>query len=126
MFGIGTTELLVILVVALIVLGPKNLPKAARTLGKGLAEFRRVSTDFQRTINTEVELEEHEKRKQEARKDLYGDDETPAKKKTAKAEQRDPDAKPDIAVAPDSEQQDTAATAQADADAVTDKQKVKA
>ena len=126
MFGIGGTELLVILVVALIVLGPKSVPQIARTLGKAMGEFRKVSTEFQRTLNTEIELEEHEKRKQEARKDLYGDDETPAKKKTAKAEQRDPDAKPDIAVAPDSEQQDTAATAQADADAVTDKQKVKA
>ena len=63
MFGIGTTEILVILVVALIVLGPKSLPKVARTLGKGLAEFRRVSTDFQRTINTEIALDEHEKEK---------------------------------------------------------------
>ena len=70
MFGIGTTEILVILVVALIVLGPKSLPKVARTLGKGLAEFRKVSTDFQRTINTEIELEEREKRKKEAEKRL--------------------------------------------------------
>ena len=61
MFGIGGTELLVILVVALIVLGPKSVPQIARTLGKAMGEFRKVSTEFQRTLNTEIELEEHEK-----------------------------------------------------------------
>lgn len=71
MFGIGGTELLLILVVALLVLGPKSVPQIARTLGKALGEFRRVSTDFQRTLNTEVELEEHEKRKKEAESELF-------------------------------------------------------
>ncbi len=68
MFGIGTTELLVIFVVALIILGPKKLPEIARTLGKGFAEFRRVSTDFQRTINVEVAREEQTKKAQEEQK----------------------------------------------------------
>ena len=72
MFGIGGTELLVILVVALSVLGPKSVPQIARTLGKAMGEFRKVSTEFQRTLNTEIELEEHEKRKQEAEKELFG------------------------------------------------------
>ena len=58
MFGIGSTELLVILVVALLVLGPKNLPKIAHTLGRAMGEFRRVSTEFQRTPNTEIAFEE--------------------------------------------------------------------
>lgn len=71
MFGIGGTELLVILVVALIVLGPKSVPQIARTLGRAMGEFRKVSTEFQRTLNTEIELEEHEKRKQEAEKELF-------------------------------------------------------
>lgn len=66
MFGIGSTELLVILVVALIVLGPKSMANISRTLGKALGEFRRVSTDFQRTLNAEVEEEEQKKRKKEA------------------------------------------------------------
>ncbi len=44
MFGIGFTELLVILAVALIVLGPKRIPEVARSLGRGLAEFRRATT----------------------------------------------------------------------------------
>ena len=55
MFGIGMPELLVILVVALIVLGPKRLPEIARSLGKGMAEFRRASTEFQRTLSATLE-----------------------------------------------------------------------
>lgn len=78
MFGIGGTELLVILVVALIVLGPKSVPQIARTLGRAMGEFRKVSTEFQRTLNTEIELEEHEKRKQEAEKDLFGSEQKAA------------------------------------------------
>jgi len=42
------TELLVILVVGLLVLGPKRLPELARSLGRGLAEFRRASSDMRR------------------------------------------------------------------------------
>lgn len=48
MFGIGMTELLVILVIALVVLGPQKLPEMARSLGRGLAEFRRASNDLRR------------------------------------------------------------------------------
>jgi len=48
MFGIGMTELLVILAIALVVIGPKKLPELARSLGKGLAEFRRASTEMRR------------------------------------------------------------------------------
>ena len=45
MFGIGTPEAILIGVVALIVVGPKKLPELARTLGKGLSEFRRTASD---------------------------------------------------------------------------------
>lgn len=79
MFGIGSTELLVILVVALLVLGPKNLPKIAHTLGRAMGEFRRVSTEFQRTLNTEIAFEE-EAEKAKARK-------TAAEAETEKAAQ---------------------------------------
>jgi Tat protein translocase TatB subunit len=48
MFGIGMTELLVILTIGLIVIGPKKLPELARSLAKGLAEFRRASTEMRR------------------------------------------------------------------------------
>jgi len=48
MFGIGMTELIVIFAIALIVLGPKRLPEIARSLGRGIAEFRRASMDLRR------------------------------------------------------------------------------
>lgn len=68
MFGIGSTELLVILVVALLVLGPKNLPKIAQTLGRAMGEFRKVSTEFQRTLNTEIAFEEEAEKHAKAQK----------------------------------------------------------
>ena len=55
--SIGTTELLVILVVALVVFGPRKLPEMGRMLGKSLGEFKRASDDFKRTWEREVETE---------------------------------------------------------------------
>ena len=46
MFGIGTGELLLLLLIALIVLGPERMPKLARDLGRALADFRRTSDDL--------------------------------------------------------------------------------
>ena len=62
MFGIGSTELVVILLVGLIVLGPKSLANLSRTIGKMVGEFRRVSTDFQRTLNAEAAAEEEKEK----------------------------------------------------------------
>jgi len=54
-FGVGMPELLVILVVALLVLGPKRLPEIARSLGRGMAEFRRASNEFTRTLSASID-----------------------------------------------------------------------
>ena len=61
MGGIGGPELFMILVVVLLVFGPKKIPEVARGLGKGLREFRKLSTDFQREINLSAALEEEKK-----------------------------------------------------------------
>jgi sec-independent protein translocase protein TatB len=60
MFGIGMTELMVIFVIGLVVLGPKRLPELARSLGRSLAEFRRASNDMRRefmAVADEVKIE---------------------------------------------------------------------
>ena len=59
MFGIGTPELLVILVVALIVLGPERMPEIARALGKAMAELRRATSGLTDELhNARILLEE--------------------------------------------------------------------
>lgn len=55
--SLGNSELLVILVAALIFFGPRKLPHLSRTIGKSLSEFRRASEDFKRTWAQEVALE---------------------------------------------------------------------
>lgn len=55
---LGTTELMVIALVALIIFGPRKLPEIGRTVGKSIAEFKRASDDFKRTWEYEVELEQ--------------------------------------------------------------------
>ncbi len=62
MFGIGMPELIIILVLALIVIGPKKLPEMARSLGKGLAEFKRASNDFRRSVEEEARAAEEKER----------------------------------------------------------------
>ncbi len=59
MFGsLGVPELLLIMVVALIVFGPRKLPEIGRTLGKALGEFRKATDDLKNTIEREVRIEE--------------------------------------------------------------------
>ena len=58
MFGIGMPELLLILALALIVLGPKKLPELARALGKGMAEFRKATDELKEASAKVRELEE--------------------------------------------------------------------
>lgn len=90
MFGIGTMEFLVIILVGVLVLGPEHLPRIMRTINKVMSDFRRVSTDFQRTLNMEAHKEEWERqqtaassKKSTSKKKTAAD--KPAKKKQAPA-----------------------------------------
>ena len=65
---LGMQEMLIILVVALIVFGPRKLPQIGKTLGKSIAEFRRTSTELRSTLEREVQIEEF----RAARSDLSG------------------------------------------------------
>ena len=53
--SIGMPELILIFVVALLVFGPKKLPEIGKSLGKGLAEFKKASDDLKKTIESEIE-----------------------------------------------------------------------
>jgi sec-independent protein translocase protein TatB len=73
---LGTSELLIILVVALILFGPRKLPQLSRQLGKSLGEFKRASEDFKRTWEREVEMEKLEEEGRLARAMLQDDQST--------------------------------------------------
>jgi Tat protein translocase TatB subunit len=55
MFGIGTSEILIILLIALLVLGPDEIPKIARTLGRGMREIERAKNELRDSIQFEMD-----------------------------------------------------------------------
>ena len=58
MFGIGMPELLLLLAIALIVVGPKKLPELAKALGRGLAEFKKATNEIKESLETNTEFSE--------------------------------------------------------------------
>jgi sec-independent protein translocase protein TatA len=62
MGSIGMPEMLVILVIALIIFGPRKLPELGKSLGKSLAEFKRASNELKSTLEEEIRVEEQQKK----------------------------------------------------------------
>lgn len=93
MFDVGASELLLIVIVAIVVIGPKDLPMALRTAGRWIAKMRRVSGHFRSGIETmirEAEMEEMERKWREKNEEIMraSPDSLPAVSAEAGAEAR--------------------------------------
>jgi sec-independent protein translocase protein TatA len=88
MGSLGWQEIIVIFILALIIFGPRKLPELGKTLGKGLAEFKRASNELKQTWEEEVRLDKEKETMTELLKetsaqtsDILKDDTSPAEKK---------------------------------------------
>jgi len=83
MFGIGTTELIIIMFIILLIFGAKKLPELAKGLGKGIREFKKASNDIQEELSMD-KLDEQIKSTENEKKDEKKDE-----MKSEKTEKKD-------------------------------------
>lgn len=86
MFGIGMPEMLLILAIALIVIGPKKLPDLAKSLGKALGEFKKATSELKESIDLDSDL----KQVRESFDDIRGEAQGTGRRHTAEAEKTSP------------------------------------
>lgn len=72
MFGIGMPEMLLILAIALIVIGPKKLPDLAKSLGRALGEFKKATGDLKESLEIDTDLKDVKKAFDEMNQDVRG------------------------------------------------------
>ena len=92
MFGIGMPELVLILAIALIVIGPKKLPGLAKSLGRALGEFKKATNDLKETISIDPDVKDVKKAFDDMNtdiKDAFTAD--PSQSETAAAQQMEPE-----------------------------------
>jgi TatA/E family protein of Tat protein translocase len=87
MFGIGMPELLLLLAIALIVIGPKKLPDLAKSLGRAMREFRKATNEFKETIQIDEDLSDVKKAFDDLGEDIK--DSVSLKKETAEFKRPD-------------------------------------
>ena len=82
MFGLGMPEILLILAIALIVIGPKRLPDLAKTLGRAMGEFKRATTDFKNSIDLDTGIDDVRSSSENVRRNIKEANETGKKDNT--------------------------------------------
>jgi Tat protein translocase TatB subunit len=118
MFGIGLPELLVILVIALVVIGPSKLPDIAKALGKGMAEFRKASQEIKDSFNLDEDINEIKKDLREGAIDSMGEYDYSS---YDEKKDEDPDEKPDDETVAEAEPEDNKKETVAEAELEDDK-----
>lgn len=82
----GSMEILFILIVALIIWGPRRIPEIARTLGRMMRTLRKATTDITATVNRELDMEERDRRPQSREKNSDKNEEASPEDRTESAD----------------------------------------